>query len=323
MLLNLLFILAGFILLLVGADRFVGGAGATARNLGVPPLLVGLTIVGFATSAPEILVSVTAAVQGLPNLAIGNALGSNIANIGLVLGVSALVKPIYLSNSVTLRREMPLLLAVPIFTAIFFYTGDYLSRLDGLIMLAGLGAFLYWMARLGLRAARSDPMATEFDAEIRSDMRTSVAVAWLSVGLILLVAGSNLLVLGAGNLARALGVSHLFIGITIVAVGTSLPELAVTATCAFKGEAELALGNIIGSNIFNLLAVVGLTVVIHPVALDAEVLYLHFPIMIVFTVALFFMAYNKQGESRIRRQEGFVLLLAFVAYYGLLVARAF
>ena len=323
MLLNLLFILAGFILLLVGADRFVGGAGATARNLGVPPLLIGLTIVGFATSAPEILVSVTAAVQGLPKLAIGNALGSNIANIGLVLGVSALVKPIYLSNSVTLRREMPLLLAVPIFTAIFFYTGDYLSKLDGLIMLAGLGGFLYWMARLGLRAARSDPMATEFDAEIRSDMRTSVAVAWLIVGFILLVAGSNLLVLGAGNLARALGVSHLFIGITIVAVGTSLPELAVTATCAFKGEAELALGNIIGSNIFNLLAVVGLAVIIHPVALDAEVLYLHFPVMIVFTVALFIMAYNKQGESRIRRQEGFVLLLAFVAYYGLLVARAF
>lgn len=323
MLLNLLFILAGFILLLVGAGRFVAGAGATARNLGVPPLLIGLTIVGFATSAPEILVSVTAAVQGLPNLAIGNALGSNIANIGLVLGVSALVKPIYLSNSVTLRREMPLLLAVPIFTAIFFYTGDYLSKLDGLIMLAGLGVFLYWMARLGLRAARSDPMATEFDAEIRSDMRTSVAVAWLIVGFILLVAGSNLLVLGAGNLARALGVSHLFIGITIVAVGTSLPELAVTATCAFKGEAELALGNIIGSNIFNLLAVVGLAVIIHPVALDAEVLYLHFPVMIVFTVALFFMAYNKQGESRIRRQEGFVLLLAFVAYYGLLVARAF
>lgn len=323
MLLNLLFILAGFILLLVGAGRFVAGAGATARNLGVPPLLIGLTIVGFATSAPEILVSVTAAVQGLPNLAIGNALGSNIANIGLVLGVSALVKPIYLSNSVTLRREMPLLLAVPIFTAIFFYTGDYLSKLDGLIMLAGLGVFLYWMARLGLRAARSDPMATEFDAEIRSDMRTSVAVAWLIVGFILLVAGSNLLVLGAGNLARALGVSHLFIGITIVAVGTSLPELAVTATCAFKGEAELALGNIIGSNIFNLLAVVGLAVIIHPVELDAEVLYLHFPVMIVFTVALFFMAYNKQGESRIRRQEGFVLLLAFVAYYGLLVARAF
>jgi cation:H+ antiporter len=323
MLPDLLITLAGFIVLLVGADRFVLGAGATARNFGVPPMLIGLTIVGFATSAPEILVSVTAAVQGMPSLAIGNALGSNVANIGLVLGVSALVKPIYLSNSVTLRQEMPLLLAVPIFTAIFFYTGDYLSRLDGLIMLAGLGAFLYWMARLGLRAARSDPMAAEFDAEIRSDMRTSVAIAWFIVGFILLIAGSNLLVLGAENVARGLGVSHLFMGITIVAVGTSLPELAVSATCAFKGEAELALGNIIGSNIFNLLAVAGLAVVIHPVVLDPEVLYLHFPIMIVFTVALFFMAYNKQGESRIRRQEGSVLLLAFTAYYGLLVARAF
>ncbi|MEE8281697.1 MAG: calcium/sodium antiporter [Gammaproteobacteria bacterium] len=323
MLLDLLIIFAGFIVLLIGADRFVLGAGATARNLGVPPMLIGLTIVGFATSAPEILVSVTAALQGLPNLAIGNALGSNVANIGLVLGVSALVKPIYLSNSVTLRQEMPLLLAVPIFTAIFFYTGDYLSRLDGLIMLAGLGVFLYWMARLGLRAARSDPMAAEFDAEIRSDMRTSVAIAWFTVGFIALVAGSNLLVFGAENVARLLGVSHLFMGITIVAVGTSLPELAVSATCAYKGEAELALGNIIGSNIFNLLAVVGLAVVIRPVELDTEVLYLHFPIMIGFSVALFFMAYNKQGESRIRRQEGSVLLLAFAAYYGLLVARAF
>ncbi len=323
MLLDLLITFAGFIVLLAGADRFVLGAGATARNFGVPPMLIGLTIVAFATSAPEILVSVTAAVQGLPNLAIGNALGSNVANIGLVLGVSALVKPIYLSDSVTLRQEMPLLLAVPIFTAIFFYTGDYLSRLDGLIMLVGLGVFLFWMARLGLHAARSDPMAAEYDAEIRSDMRTSVAIAWFIVGFILLVAGSNLLVYGAENVSRELGVSHLFMGITIVAVGTSLPELAVSATCAFKGEAELALGNIIGSNIFNLLAVVGLAVVIRPVALDAEVLYLHFPIMIGFSVALFFMAYNKQGESRIRRQEGFVLLLAFAAYYGLLVARAF
>ena len=323
MLLDLLITFAGFIVLLAGADRFVLGAGATARNFGVPPMLIGLTIVAFATSAPEILVSVTAAVQGLPNLAIGNALGSNVANIGLVLGVSALVKPIYLSDSVTLRQEMPLLLAVPIFTAIFFYTGDYLSRLDGLIMLVGLGVFLFWMARLGLHAARSDPMAAEYDAEIRSDMRTSVAIAWFIVGFILLVSGSNLLVYGSENVAGEMGVSHLYMGIPIVSVGTSLPELAVSATCAFKGEAELALGNIIGSNIFNLLAVVGLAVVIHPVALDSEVLYLHFPIMIGFSVALFFMAYNKQGESRIRRQEGFVLLLAFAAYYGLLVARAF
>lgn len=323
MLLDLLMTLAGFIVLLIGADRFVLGAGATARNFGVPPMLIGLTIVGFATSAPEILVSLTAALQGLPNLAIGNALGSNVANIGLVLGVSALVKPIYLSDSVTLRKEMPLLLAVPIFTAIFFYMGDYLSRLDGLIMLAALGVFLYWMTRLGLHAARSDPMAAEFAAEIRSDVRTPVAITWFIVGFILLVAGSNLLVFGAENVASGLGVSHLFIGITIVAVGTSLPELAVSATCAFKGEAELALGNIIGSNIFNLLAVVGLAVVIHPVALDTEVLYLHFPIMIGFSVALFFMAYNKQGEARIRRLEGSVLLLAFTAYYGLLVARAF
>ena len=323
MLLDSLIISAGFIVLLMGADRFVVGAGATARNLGVPPILIGLTIVGFATSAPEILVSVSAALQGLPTLAIGNALGSNIANIGLVLGVSALVRPIYLSDSVTLRREIPLLLAVPVFTGIFFYTGDGLNRPDGLIMIAGLVVFIYWMTRLGLRATRSDPMAAEFDAEIRADMRTSVATGWLIVGFILLVAGSNVLVFAAENLARQMGVSDLFIGITIVAVGTSLPELAVTATCAIKGEAELALGNIIGSNIFNLLAVVGIAATIHPMALEAEVLHLHFPVMLVFTVALFFMAYNHRGQPRIRRREGFLLLLAFTAYYGFLAVKTF
>lgn len=323
MLLDFLITSAGLIVLLVGADRFVLGAGATARNLGLPPILIGLTIVGFATSAPEILVAISAAAQGLPNLAIGNAVGSNIANIGLVMGVTALTRPIIVKESVTLRREMPLLLAVPIITAILFYGGDYLSRLDGFIMLAGLALFIYWMTRLGQRATRSDPMAAEFEAEIRADMLTSVAVAWLIAGFILLILGSNVLVFGAESMARRMGVSDLFIGLTLVAVGTSLPELAVSVTCAFKGEAELALGNIIGSNIFNLLAVVGVAVAIHPVALDIDVLQLHFPVMLAFTVALFFMAYNYQGESRIRRREGFVLLLAFIAYHGFLAAKTF
>ena len=323
MLLDSLITLAGCVVLLIGADRFVVGAGAIARNLGIPPLLIGLTIVGFATSAPEIVVSVSASVRELPNLAIGNALGSNIANIGLVLGVSALVRPIYLSNSVTLRREIPLLLAVPIFTAVLFYSGDYLSRVDGLIMIVGLGVFLYWMAQLGLHAARSDPIATEFQAEIRADMRTSVAIGWFIVGFILLVAGSNVLVFGAENMARGMGVSDLFIGITIVAIGTSMPELAISTTAAFKGETELALGNIIGSNIFNLLAVVGIAATIHPVVVEDEILYLHFPVMLVFTVALFFMAYNHRGEGRIRRREGFFLLLAFIAYYGFLAMKMF
>jgi cation:H+ antiporter len=289
--------------------------------MGFAPLLIGLTIVAFATSAPEILVSVVAATRGEPGLAFGNAIGSNIANIGLVLGVTALVRPIPL-ESATLRREMPALLAVSLLTVSLFLDSR-LSRPDGIVMLTGLAIVMIWFVRLGIRSADTDPIKMDYEAEIPKDVSTKMAFIWLVVGLGVLLLGAGWLVDGSIGIAQSLGVSEVVIGITIVAVGTSLPELAVTATCAFKGEAELALGNIIGSNIFNLLAVVGLAVIIHPVALDAEVLYLHFPVMIVFTVALFFMAYNKQGESRIRRQEGFVLLLAFVAYYGLLVARAF
>lgn len=319
MLLDSLITLAGLVVLLIGADRFVVGAGATARNLGVSPLLIGLTIVGFATSGPEMAVSVSASMRGLPNLAIGNALGSNIANIGLALGVFTLIRPMHLTNSVTLRWEAPLLVAVPFFTAILFYSGKYLSRIDGLIMLVGLGVFLSWM----LYTARSNPMGTEFEAETRAKTRTYVAIGWLIVGFILLAAGSYVLVFGAENLARGMGVSNLFIGITIVAVATSLPEVAVSAVAAFKGEAELALGNIVGSNTFNLLAVIGIAATIHPVVVEAEILYLHFPVMLAFTVALFFMAYNRRGESRIRRREGFFLLLAFIAYYGFLAVKTF
>ena len=319
MLLDSLITLAGLVVLLIGADRFVVGAGATARNLGISPLLIGLTIAGFATSGPEMAVSVSASMRGSPNLAIGNALGSNIANIGLALGVSTLVRPMHLTNSVTLRWTAPLLVAVPFFTAILFYSGKYLSRVDGLIMLVGLGVFLSWM----LHAARSRPTGTEFEAEARAKTHAYVAIGWFIVGFILLAAGSYVLVFGAENLARGMGVSNLFIGITIVAVATSLPEVTVSAVAAFKGEAELALGNIVGSNTFNLLAVIGIAATIHPVVVEAEILYLHFPVMLAFTVALFFMAYNRQGESRIRRREGFFLLLAFIAYYGFLAVKTF
>lgn len=319
MLLDSLITLAGLVMLLIGADRFVAGAGAIARNFGVSPLLIGLTIVGFATSAPEMAVSVSASMRETPNLAIGNALGSNIANIGLALGVSTAIKPMYLTNSVMLRWKAPLLLVIPFFTAILFYSGKYLSRIDGLIMLVALGVFLSWM----VYAARSSPMGTEFESETRKEMHTYVAIGWFIAGFILLAAGSYVVVFGAENLALGMGVSNLFIGITIVAVATSLPEVAVSAIAAFKGENELALGNIVGSNTFNLLAVVGIAATIHPVVVEAEILYLHFPVMLAFTVALFFMAYNHRGKSHIRRREGFSLLLAFIAYYGFLVMKAF
>ncbi len=317
MILDAATIVIGFALLMWGADRFVIGAGATARNLGVPPLLIGLTIVGFATSAPEVLVSVVASLQGAPTLAIGNAVGSNIANIGLVLGATALFRPMDVKSQV-LRREMPALLAVTLFSFMLFVDG-YLSRIDGLVFLVGLVILMYWIVALGIRSSAGDPMSVDYEAEIPTDMKTVTALTWLAVGLLVLLVGSNLLVNGAESLARSLGVSDMIIGLTIVAVGTSLPELAVSLVSAYKGEHGLALGNIIGSNMFNLLAVVGVAASIAPTGLDPKVITFHFPVMVGLTLVLFVMAYNYSGEGRVNRVEGSALLLAFFAYHGYVV----
>ncbi|MDH5500360.1 MAG: calcium/sodium antiporter, partial [Gammaproteobacteria bacterium] len=235
-------VLAGLVLLIWGADRFVHGAAATARNLGVPALLIGLTIVAFATSAPEVLVSVVAALRGESDLAIGNAIGSNIANIGLVLGAVAVIRPIEL-QSATLRREMPAMLAVSLLTVSLFLD-TYLSRIDGFVLLTGLVIVMFWLARLGMRSATNDPMRAEYEAEIPIHVSMRMAIIWLLVGLVSLLAGAHLMVDGAINIARAMGVSEVVIGITLVAVATSLPEFAVTVVSALKREYDLAIGNI-------------------------------------------------------------------------------
>ena len=309
---NIFEIVAGLILLIWGADRFVHGAAATARNLGVAPLLIGLTIVAFATSAPEILVSMVAALRGEPDLAVGNAIGSNIANIGLVLGTVALLHPIEL-KSATLRREMPALLAVSLLTVSLFLD-SYLSRVDGLVLITGLVIVLIWLTRLGFRSSATDPMKAEYEAEIPQHVRMPVAILWLLVGIGTLLVGAELMVDGAVNIARALGVTEIVIGITLVALATSLPELAVSVVSAFKGEYGLALGNIVGSNIFNLLAVVGVAAIIEPAALPPTVLSLHIFVMVSFTLVLFAMTYEYDGRGRITRFEGFALVAAYVAY---------
>jgi cation:H+ antiporter len=309
---NFLEVIAGLVLLIWGADRFVHGAAATARNLGVPPLMIGLTIVALATSAPEILVSVVAALRGEPGLALGNAIGSNIVNIGLVLGCVAIIKPIEL-RSATLRREMPALLAVTLL-AVSLFLDSYLSRIDGLVMLTGLVIVMVWLTRLGLRSAPSDPIQQDFDAEIPKDVRTPVAMFWLVVGLAALLVGAQLLVDGAIEIARLLGVSEVVIGILLVAFGTSLPELAVSLVSAIKGEYGLAVGNIVGSNIFNLLAVIGVAALIAPTSMEPSVLSLHIFVMVAFTLVLYAMTYNYDGKSELSRIEGIALLVAFVAY---------
>ena len=316
---NVLLIIAGLVLLIWGADRFVHGAAAMARNLGIAPLLIGLTVVAFATSAPEILVSVVAALQHEPGLAFGNAIGSNIVNIGLVLGVTAMIRPIKL-ESATLRREMPALLAVSLLTVSLFLD-EFLSRIDGIVMLTGLVIVMVWLARLGMRSAANDPIAQDYEAEIPTDVSMIMASVWLLVGLGTLLLGAELLVDGAIGIAKLLGVSEVVIGITIVAFGTSLPELAVSLASALKGEYGLAIGNIVGSNIFNLLAVIGIAATIEPSALAPTVLSLHIFVMVAFTLVLFAMTYDYDGKAKLSRLEGFALFIAYIAYSGYVIAQ--
>ncbi len=312
MLIDSIEVIGGLVLLIWGADRFVLGAGAGARNLGVAPLLVGLTVVAFATSAPEILVSMVAALRGEPGLAFGNAIGSNIVNIGLVLGVVAAIKPIRLASA-TLRREMPALLAVTLLTVSLFLD-TFMSRIDGIVMLIGLIIVMIWLTRLGLRSSANDPIVAEFEAEIPDKLSMKLAIFWFIVGLGTLLLGAELLVDGAIGIAREIGVSDVVIGITLVALGTSLPELAVSLVSALKDEHGMAIGNIVGSNIFNLLAVIGVAAAIQPSAIAPSVLSLHLFVMVAFTLVLFAMTYDYDGKSELSRVEGLSLVFAFLGY---------
>lgn len=316
---NILEVIGGLVLLVWGADRFVHGAAAAARNMGIAPLLIGLTVVAFATSAPEILVSVVASTRGEPGLAIGNAIGSNICNIGLVLGCVSIIRPIKL-RSATLRREMPALLAVSLLTVSLFLD-SYLSRIDGLVMLMGLVIVMIWLARLGLRSEVNDPIKRDFEAEIPQHVTMKMALVWFVLGLATLLGGAELLVDGAIDIAHTLGVSDIVIGITLVALGTSLPELAVSLISALKGEFGLAIGNIVGSNIFNLLAVIGVAATIAPAPLAPSVLSLHIFVMVAFTLVLFAMTYDYDGKSELSRIEGSALLAAYVAFMSYVVVQ--
>jgi len=315
MLLNALAILAGLAVLVWGADRFVSGAAALANNLGVSSMMIGLTIVGFGTSAPEILVSAIASADGNPGLAIGNALGSNIANIGLILGLTALITPLAVHSGV-LKREYPLLLAVSLISLALMWDGE-LDRIDGAILVCLLVGILSWMFH-SAKTGTADPIAGEFDAEIPHDMPTRKAVIWLVLGLIALLASSRALVWGAANVATALGISDVVIGLTIVAIGTSLPELAASIASALKGEHDIAIGNVIGSNLYNILAVLSLPGLIAPGPFPPEVLYRDQPTMIGLTVMLFLMGYGFGNQGRINRFEGLVLLCLFIGYQSLL-----
>jgi len=308
---------AGFALLVWGADRFVAGAAATARNLGVSPLLIGLTIVGFGTSAPEILVSVVASLQGNPGLAVGNAIGSNITNIALILGATALVAPLSVHSRI-LRRELPILIGITAVAYLLLRDGT-LDMSDGVVLLLTLVVLLSYIAYVGLNTRNEkDPMIAEYEAEIPTDMSLGRALTWLAIGFVVLLGSSRLLVWAAVGIAEQFGVSDLVIGLTIVALGTSLPELAASIASALKNEPDIAIGNVIGSNMFNLLAVLGIPGIISAGPVDPAVLTRDMPVLGALTVALLLMAYGFAGEGRINRFEGALLLAGYAGYTTLL-----
>ena len=317
-LIDLVAILAGFGLLIWSADLFVTGASATARNLGVSPLVIGLTVVGLGTSAPEILVASIASFGGNPGLAVGNAIGSNITNIALVLGATAVAVPLTVHSGI-LKREYPLLLIATSLAVILLAFDNQLGAIDGGLMILLLIALMAWIVHSALQKRSNvddeeDPLSSEFDQEIPEDMPMQKATQLLVLGIIVLLLSSKLLVWGAINVATALGVSDLIIGLTIVAIGTSLPELAASIVSARKGEHDIALGNVIGSNMFNTLGVLGVTGLIQPSILTEGVLVRDLPIMVGLTILMFIMAFGRKTPGVITRFEGGALLAIFAAY---------
>ncbi len=315
---QLLAIIFSLALLVWSADRFVEGSAALAKHFGIPPLIIGMVIVGFGTSAPEMFVSALSAFQGNPGIALGNAYGSNIANIGLILGITALINPITV-NSAVLRKELPILTCITVLS-VFLISDLTLSLIDAVILLLIFTALMAWTVFQGMKQ-HSDTLATEIEAasSIKS-MPVSKSTFWLFTGLIILIASSRLLVWGAVELAHTFDVSDTIIGLTIVAVGTSLPELASSVIAARKNEHDIALGNILGSNLFNTLAVVGIAGAIHPFRLEQEILYRDMPFMGLLTISLFIIGYGFNGrQGRINRFEGGFLLIFYATYNVLLI----
>ncbi|KHJ50105.1 calcium/sodium:proton antiporter [Vreelandella venusta] len=319
MLLAFVAVVVGLVLLIWSAEKFIDGAAATSRWLGLSPLLIGMLVIGFGTSAPEMMVSVLAAMQGNPGLAVGNAYGSNIANIGLVLGFVALIAPLAVHSSV-IRKEMPLLVAVMLLTGYMLMDG-WISRGEAVLLLAALGIFIT-VSIIQSRRHQADALTDEVTESLDSKpLSRGMAVMWTLVGLVLLVASSRLLVWGAVEIAVGFGVSDLIIGLTVVAVGTSLPELASSISALRRKEHDMVLGNVVGSNLFNSLAVVGLAGVITPIEAGREVLVRDWSVMTFMTLMMVLFAFSWRGRPRrINRLEGGVLFSLFVAYTGYMVS---
>jgi len=314
-------IIFGLAILVWSADRFVEGSASIARHFGISPLLIGMVILGFGTSAPEMMVSALSAWQGNPGIALGNAYGSNITNIALILGLTALISPIAVHSKV-LRKELPILTAITVLAGWQVWDGE-ITRTDAFVLLGVFSALMGWIIWQGMQK-RTDTLGSEIEQELLAKtMPINRAVFWLVSGLVLLIVSSRILVWGAVEIAQFFGVSDLIIGLTIIAIGTSLPELASSIIATRKGEHDIALGNVLGSNLFNTLAVVGIAGAIHPMPVEPEVLSRDILVMGVLTVSLFVIGYGFRGPGRINRFEGGALLVCYIGYISYLINTVF
>ncbi len=310
-------LIVGFITLVWSADRFLSGAASTASHLGMSKMLIGLTVVAVGTSAPEILVAFAASLEGNHLLAVGNAIGSNIANIGLVLGITALIAPLPFSQTV-LRAELPWLFGATVLALVLLFDLR-LTPLDGLLLLAGLGFILYRLVHNQKIIGKEVAVSIEEELEDLPKMTQRRALSWLLVGLVALLVSAELLVWAATSIATALGVSDMIIGLTVVAIGTSLPELAATVGSAMKGHLDIAIGNVVGSNILNILAVLCIPALLGPTMIDSVGLWRDFGMMLALTMLLGFFAYAMDSQKVITRFEGAVMLIAWIGYNFLLI----
>lgn len=308
-------LIVGLILLVWSADRLVFGAAALARNFGISPLIIGMTILAMGSSAPEMMVSATAALSAKTDTAVGNVLGSNIANIALILGITAMIKPLSISSPI-LRRELPLMIAVTLLAGVLLWDNQ-LGLYEGILLLALFTVFIFTMIKISRNQQKNgDSMLTEQESEISDGVSNPKAIFWVITGLILLPVAANILVDNAVIIAKFFGMSDLVIGLTIIAVGTSLPELAASLAGVLKGEDDMAVGNIIGSNVFNILAVMGIPGILHPSVLSEHAMGRDFWVMLGVSLLLVVMALGKSHS--INRIEGAFLFLIFIAYQSYL-----
>lgn len=309
MLIDILYIISGFLLLTFGAEAMVSGAAHIATRFGIRPMVVGLTIVALGTSAPEMAVSLAASLSGRGDLAIGNVVGSNIGNIGLALGLAVFIRPLTVQIRL-IRLEVPLLVVISLLVYLFAY-GGILPQWFGLLLLVCLAIYITLLVRLSLKE-RSDVEA-EFTLKDPEKDKPLLDFFKIVAGFSALAGGGQILVEGASGVARAFGVSDLVIGLTVVAIGTSLPEIVTSLVAVWRDHGDIAIGNVLGSNIFNTLAVLGSASAIRPITISREVLERDLPVMVVMTLLLF--PFLRTGFT-LRRWEGILLFLIYVAYIG-------